>query len=860
MLVLYTQVHMAAAVRSSIGLCRIEKFEYGSEFFEPRIPMTNEGQLIIAFEVKTCFVEHCVTMRLTQSVVVSVVESFHHTYEHFLAVTGALADLRILKFESAGHKSQARRIDRNYTVLALAGPAIAITVAVRRADPDTGQVDPQKAAARVTVLAAEPESLPTGGARGRGAPHGGEREKEKEEREADLAKRDAGAETPCVFLSPSSFIRTNEQIAPRGFGNANILYDVPDSENDTPKRIGGMVVELETKRLLLHLEGGGGGTATRPHSACRNVFLNENINYGLESYPNDIRDDLKDVDTKSIASARPSENKNGSGTLHLALMRAEALVPGEHLASQGGAVILVSESIPTFTHSPLTFIQCNIAPIQVKSPNSDAGSAYHGQITRKITRKSNFHLPPSTTTIPARFDGFGKPDLETLWQKDVHVLGEATCPKCGTLCKYGAAGVVNLVKRHLDTPTCRALQLKRDKQLAAPKCLLEIRTPLSRVRDTHAAAPHPSARSVFADDLKRGGRTLHGDAQVHLLESARTSGSRDISLRLRRAACTLERAGPCEAPCPLRLRPPWDTLNRRGCASTDATLLRHSSASLALPKRPLRERVRSVAPLPVRRIFTSDQRARCARGRLREAERQLLQTHTTCLRHEAARLLTAARAMHTLEHGAPCPLRLSHAARLRENARDARCTDVHDAPAGTLRRERRQGYPRSSADSRCDQRVRVQITSRNCPHADASHYMLRGSSRARSVLLQSRMPPTVGLSPAPNPAGPPAVQMVHPSPLGLASISGAKFSAQPPQRAHRLGRFCSACLVAGACERGGRHPPLLRGCETLTLAMLIRKWNRYLFSVPVASNVSALLRIASKLQQSDSDSVFARLN
>ncbi|KAJ7488933.1 hypothetical protein FB451DRAFT_1166673 [Mycena latifolia] len=41
-----------------------------------------------------------------------------------------------------------------------------------------------------------------------------------------------------------------------------------ESENPTPEVNGGVVVELENKRLLLHLEGGW-GTATRPRSAER---------------------------------------------------------------------------------------------------------------------------------------------------------------------------------------------------------------------------------------------------------------------------------------------------------------------------------------------------------------------------------------------------------------------------------------------------------------------------------------------------------------------------------------------------------------------------------------------------------------
>ncbi|KAJ7434946.1 hypothetical protein FB451DRAFT_1465917 [Mycena latifolia] len=55
-------------------------------------------------------------------------------------------------------------------------------------------------------------------------------------------------------------------------------------------------------------------------------------------------------------------------------------------------------------------------------------------------------------------------DLDTVWQKDVHTVGKATCPQCGSLRSYGTAGLVNLVKTHLDTLKCQAAAAKRDKQ------------------------------------------------------------------------------------------------------------------------------------------------------------------------------------------------------------------------------------------------------------------------------------------------------------------------------------------------------------------------------------------------------------
>ncbi|KAJ6526890.1 hypothetical protein DFH09DRAFT_1095082 [Mycena vulgaris] len=55
-------------------------------------------------------------------------------------------------------------------------------------------------------------------------------------------------------------------------------------------------------------------------------------------------------------------------------------------------------------------------------------------------------------------------DLDSTWRKDLDVQGKATCPKCGTLISYGTAGVINLVKRHLHTPTCKTTAVKKDKQ------------------------------------------------------------------------------------------------------------------------------------------------------------------------------------------------------------------------------------------------------------------------------------------------------------------------------------------------------------------------------------------------------------
>ncbi|KAJ7481962.1 hypothetical protein FB451DRAFT_1171089 [Mycena latifolia] len=142
-----------------------------------------------------------------------------------------------------------------------------------------------------------------------------------------------------------------------------------DSENHTPKPIGGMVVELETKRLLLHLEGGGGGgggTATRPHSACRNVFLNENINYGVESYPNDIGDDLKDVDTKSIASGlykQPPDSSLSVSFYFAALMRELMLRNNDNVECQ--------EWVSYLIHHETAMKNCHVYEAEVNTVRGD---------------------------------------------------------------------------------------------------------------------------------------------------------------------------------------------------------------------------------------------------------------------------------------------------------------------------------------------------------------------------------------------------------------------------------------------------------------------------------------------------------
>jgi hypothetical protein len=54
--------------------------------------------------------------------------------------------------------------------------------------------------------------------------------------------------------------------------------------------------------------------------------------------------------------------------------------------------------------------------------------------------------------------------LDAIWQKDVHVPGKAICPKCGLLRGYRTAGVINLVKKHLDKEICKDTKKKQDKE------------------------------------------------------------------------------------------------------------------------------------------------------------------------------------------------------------------------------------------------------------------------------------------------------------------------------------------------------------------------------------------------------------
>ncbi|KAF7328292.1 hypothetical protein MSAN_02488500 [Mycena sanguinolenta] len=60
-------------------------------------------------------------------------------------------------------------------------------------------------------------------------------------------------------------------------------------------------------------------------------------------------------------------------------------------------------------------------------------------------------------------------ETDVEWKKDETTLGKATCPKCGTLLRYGTAGVANLVKTHENKQSCLDAKAKRDREKARRK-------------------------------------------------------------------------------------------------------------------------------------------------------------------------------------------------------------------------------------------------------------------------------------------------------------------------------------------------------------------------------------------------------
>ncbi|KAJ6623827.1 hypothetical protein B0H10DRAFT_2213199 [Mycena sp. CBHHK59/15] len=108
-------------------------------------------------------------------------------------------------------------------------------------------------------------------------------------------------------------------------------------------------------------------------------------------------------------------------------------------------------------------------------------------------------------------------DLDTSWQKDAHLIGQATCPKCGAMLKYGTAGIINLVKRHLDSPKCLAAVAKKDKQPrqnGSLKNFFKKATPLARIFST-VRAPSPIRGEVPAAEFHSELASTSAQPSVH---------------------------------------------------------------------------------------------------------------------------------------------------------------------------------------------------------------------------------------------------------------------------------------------------------------------------------------------------------
>ncbi|KAJ7654334.1 hypothetical protein B0H17DRAFT_1186207 [Mycena rosella] len=90
---------------------------------------------------------------------------------------------------------------------------------------------------------------------------------------------------------------------------------------------------------------------------------------------------------------------------------------------------------------------------------------------------------------------------DLLWQKDVHKMGEATCPACGERRPYGPGGVSNLEKRHLNSGKCLTAAEKRDKLPRPNQSIfgfLKAKVPAIPAT-VSAPAPVISATSAFHD-------------------------------------------------------------------------------------------------------------------------------------------------------------------------------------------------------------------------------------------------------------------------------------------------------------------------------------------------------------------------
>ncbi|KAJ7825090.1 hypothetical protein B0H14DRAFT_2596753 [Mycena olivaceomarginata] len=69
-----------------------------------------------------------------------------------------------------------------------------------------------------------------------------------------------------------------------------------------------------------------------------------------------------------------------------------------------------------------------------------------------------------SAAIKAQFSKMARTMYGPLGPKNIQQPGKATCHKCSSLHGYGTAGIINLVKTHLDKEWCMTAQAKKDKQ------------------------------------------------------------------------------------------------------------------------------------------------------------------------------------------------------------------------------------------------------------------------------------------------------------------------------------------------------------------------------------------------------------
>ncbi|KAJ7488957.1 hypothetical protein FB451DRAFT_1521821 [Mycena latifolia] len=211
----------------------------------------------------------------------------------------------------------------------------------------------------------------------------------------------------------------------------------------------------------------------------------------------------------------------------------------------------------------------------------------------------------------------------------------------------------------------------------------------SRVRGARPVVPTLRADDVpapMSSSALAGSSGRLSARRSALLEPARTSGSRDIPLRLRRARGLHSCGGPLHTAPLRRERFP------HGPRANESGALRLSLTSLRL------EAARHLAAASAQFVLVSAKpRARC-----------VYTTH-----YWGTRLSAAA-----------------------STERGTRGTDHRDAPAGTTRPERRQGYRRGSSWAVVSSVLRRGRPREASLHAGAGNCMYRRTSRACALTLQ----------------------------------------------------------------------------------------------------------------------------